>query len=159
MSRVGSCLAICTSVGDLAIGLATTLATPRSSVQHSTGSRSTPPVAVTVVAVTVAALSKTRSGRGADGHRVDSPLIPAAAGRSSTCYRNSLRIAAGLGAHRVAFPAISTGIYRWPVEAAATIALTAVTATSTDTPGITTVRFVLFDQRTLEAFEAAASAL
>src|SRR5882724_10019073 len=34
------------------------------------------------------------------------------------CYRNSLRTAAGLDAHSVAFPAISTGIYRWPVESA-----------------------------------------
>jgi O-acetyl-ADP-ribose deacetylase (regulator of RNase III) len=73
------------------------------------------------------------------------------------CYRNSLRIAASLGACSVAFPAISTGIYRWPVESAATIALTTVAATATDTLGITIVRFVLFDQRTHEAFEAAAS--
>jgi O-acetyl-ADP-ribose deacetylase (regulator of RNase III) len=75
------------------------------------------------------------------------------------CYRNSLHTAAGLGAHSIAFPAISTGIYRWPAESAATIALTIATATATDTPSITTVRFVLFDQRTLEAFEVAASLL
>jgi O-acetyl-ADP-ribose deacetylase (regulator of RNase III) len=75
------------------------------------------------------------------------------------CYRNSLHAAAGLGAHSIAFPAISTGIYRWPAESAATIALTTATATATDTPSITTVRFVLFDQRTLEAFEVAASLL
>jgi O-acetyl-ADP-ribose deacetylase (regulator of RNase III) len=75
------------------------------------------------------------------------------------CHRNSLRVAAGLGAHTVAFPAISTGIYRWPVESAATIALTTVTEALTDTPGITTVRFVLFDYRTHDVFEAAASLL
>jgi O-acetyl-ADP-ribose deacetylase (regulator of RNase III) len=74
------------------------------------------------------------------------------------CYRNSLRTA-GLGAHSVAFPAISTGIYRWPIESAATIALTTVTATANDMPEITTARFVLFDRRTYDAFEAAASLL
>jgi O-acetyl-ADP-ribose deacetylase (regulator of RNase III) len=71
------------------------------------------------------------------------------------CYRTSLRTAASLGAHSIAFPAISTGIYGWPVDSAATIALTTVTATMNDTPNIATVRFVLFDRRTHEAFEAA----
>jgi O-acetyl-ADP-ribose deacetylase (regulator of RNase III) len=36
------------------------------------------------------------------------------------CHRNSLRVAASLGAVSVAFPAISTGIYRWPLESAPT---------------------------------------
>jgi O-acetyl-ADP-ribose deacetylase (regulator of RNase III) len=75
------------------------------------------------------------------------------------CYRNSLHVAAGLDAHTVAFPAISTGVYRWPIESAATIALTTVAAAATDTPGIKTVRFVLFDQRAHDAFTAAASLL
>ena len=39
------------------------------------------------------------------------------------CFRNSLRIADELGAATVAFPAISTGVYRWPVDDAARIAL------------------------------------
>jgi O-acetyl-ADP-ribose deacetylase (regulator of RNase III) len=75
------------------------------------------------------------------------------------CHRNSLHVAAGLGAHSIAFPAISTGIYHWPVESAAKIALTAVTEALNDTPGITSLRFVLFDRKTHDTFEAAASLL
>ena len=69
------------------------------------------------------------------------------------CYRNSMRVAAGLGARTIAFPAISTGIYRWPMESAAKIALATITGTASD---IATVRMVLFDQRTYDVFEAAA---
>jgi len=75
------------------------------------------------------------------------------------CHRNSLRVAAEIGARSVAFPAISTGIYRWPIESAATIALTTVTEALQETPAITTVRFVLFDRKAHDAYEAAASAL
>ncbi|SDZ20972.1 O-acetyl-ADP-ribose deacetylase (regulator of RNase III), contains Macro domain [Amycolatopsis xylanica] len=71
------------------------------------------------------------------------------------CHRNSLRVAAGLGARSVAFPAISTGIYRWPVESAAAIALTTVADFLEATPDIMTVRFVLFDQRTYDVFAGA----
>ncbi|MEU0884386.1 O-acetyl-ADP-ribose deacetylase [Lentzea sp. NPDC005914] len=63
------------------------------------------------------------------------------------CHRNSLRVAAELGAASVAFPAISTGIYRWPVESAARIARAAVA----DAP-VELVRFVLFDQATYAAY-------
>jgi O-acetyl-ADP-ribose deacetylase (regulator of RNase III) len=75
------------------------------------------------------------------------------------CHRNSLRVAADLGAHTVAFPAISTGIYRWPVESAAKIALATVAETLDGTPGITSVRFVLFDKSAHDVFAAAASLL
>lgn len=71
------------------------------------------------------------------------------------CHRNSLRVAAGLGARTVAFPAISTGVYRWPVESAARIALTTVTEAAGEAPGIEVVRFVLFDRGTHDAFAAA----
>ena len=67
------------------------------------------------------------------------------------CFRNSLRIADELGAATVAFPAISTGVYRWPVDDAARIALD--TVRSSDTR-IAEVRFVLFDQRAYDAFTA-----
>jgi O-acetyl-ADP-ribose deacetylase (regulator of RNase III) len=80
-------------------------------------------------------------------------------GQLADCHRNSLHVAASLGAHSIAFPAISTGIYRWPVESAAKIALTTVTETLNDTPGITSLRFVLFDRKTHDTFEAAASLL
>ncbi len=73
------------------------------------------------------------------------------------CYRNSMHIAASLQAHSIAFPAISTGIYHWPAESAATIALTMITNTSKETPGITSVRLVLFDQRTYDVFKATAT--
>ncbi|HEX6759379.1 MAG TPA: O-acetyl-ADP-ribose deacetylase [Propionibacteriaceae bacterium] len=71
------------------------------------------------------------------------------------CFRNSLKIADELGAATVAFPAISTGVYRWPVDDAARIALE--TVRSSDTR-VDEVRFVLFDQRAYEAFTSQASA-
>jgi O-acetyl-ADP-ribose deacetylase (regulator of RNase III) len=70
------------------------------------------------------------------------------------CFRNSLRIADELGAATVAFPAISTGVYRWPVDDAARIALETVRASETR---VAEVRFVLFDQRAYDAFAAQAS--
>ncbi|MET0233435.1 MAG: O-acetyl-ADP-ribose deacetylase [Kibdelosporangium sp.] len=68
------------------------------------------------------------------------------------CHRNSLQVAASLGATTVAFPAISTGVYSWPLESAAKIALGTV-RDFTD-PTITLIRFVLFDQRAYDAFAA-----
>jgi O-acetyl-ADP-ribose deacetylase len=70
------------------------------------------------------------------------------------CFRNSLRIADELGAATVAFPAISTGVYRWPVDDAARIALDTVRAGDTR---VDEVRFVLFDQRAYDVFTAQAS--
>ncbi|GAA2303823.1 O-acetyl-ADP-ribose deacetylase [Streptomyces kunmingensis] len=68
----------------------------------------------------------------------------------ASCYRESLRIAAELGARTVAFPAISTGIYGWPLDDGARIAVE--TVRSTAAPGIEEVRFVVFDERAHEAF-------
>lgn len=56
-----------------------------------------------------------------------------------------------LGAKAVAFPAISTGIFRWPVEDAARIAVETVRRTETR---VEEVCFVLFDERAYEAFAA-----
>ena len=70
------------------------------------------------------------------------------------CFRNSLAIADELGAGTVAFPAISTGVYRWPVDDAARIALETVRATGTE---VHEVRFVLFDQLAYDAFTDQAS--
>jgi O-acetyl-ADP-ribose deacetylase len=70
------------------------------------------------------------------------------------CFRNSLRIADELGAATVAFPAISTGVYRWPVDDAARIALE--TVRSSDTR-VDEVRFVLFGQSAYDVFTAQAS--
>ena len=69
------------------------------------------------------------------------------------CHRNSLKVAAELGASTVAFPAISTGVYSWPVESAAEIAVAAVKEALRDSP-VTLVRFVLFDDKTYKAFSA-----
>ena len=70
------------------------------------------------------------------------------------CFRNSLRTADELGATTVAFPAISTGVYRWPVDDAARIALETVRASESRADE---VRFVLFDQRAYDAFTIQAS--
>jgi O-acetyl-ADP-ribose deacetylase len=67
------------------------------------------------------------------------------------CFRNSLRIADELGVATVAFPAISTGVYRWPVDDAARIALETVLGSDTR---VDEVRFVLFDQSAYDAFTA-----
>lgn len=72
------------------------------------------------------------------------------------CYRNAMLVAAGLAARSIAFPAISTGIYRWPVASAAEIALTTIAETVKEAPGITSVRMVLCDQSTYDEFDAAA---
>ncbi|MFE9611116.1 O-acetyl-ADP-ribose deacetylase [Streptomyces sp. NPDC006012] len=69
----------------------------------------------------------------------------------ASCYRESLRVADALGARTVAFPAISTGVYRWPMEDAARIAVQTVRAAETE---VEEVRFVLFDERAYTAFAA-----
>lgn len=68
----------------------------------------------------------------------------------AACYRNSLVLADEVGAESIAFPAISTGVYRYPVEAAARIAVTTVRATATT---VERVQFVAFDEQTLRAYE------
>ncbi len=64
----------------------------------------------------------------------------------AACYRSSLAIADDIGARSVAFPAISTGVYGYPPEAAAAIAVTTVGAADTD---VLVVRFIAFDETTL----------
>ncbi|WP_290061843.1 O-acetyl-ADP-ribose deacetylase [Amycolatopsis solani] len=73
-------------------------------------------------------------------------------GLLADCYRNSLKAADDLGAKTVAFPAISTGVYRWPLEPAAEIALAAVSRA--DHGGIEEVVFALRGEHALQAFEA-----
>jgi O-acetyl-ADP-ribose deacetylase len=62
----------------------------------------------------------------------------------ASCYRESLRVADELGAHTVAFPAISTGVYGWPKDDAARIALRTVGAA--EVHRVREVRFVLFTE-------------
>ncbi|MFJ7204968.1 O-acetyl-ADP-ribose deacetylase [Streptomyces sp. NPDC098789] len=71
----------------------------------------------------------------------------------ASCYRESLRVAAELGARTVAFPAISTGVYGWPMDDGARIALA--TVRSAAGGSVEEVRFVLFDAQAYAAFEAA----
>ncbi|MCU1617159.1 MAG: Appr-p processing domain protein [Frankiales bacterium] len=86
------------------------------------------------------------------------PIWSAAQDRSAvlrSCYTESLRVADALGARSVAFPAISAGVYGWPIEDAAVQAVAGVRAFQPQ--HVTEVRFVLFDDRALEAFERALS--
>ncbi|MGV4984608.1 O-acetyl-ADP-ribose deacetylase [Streptomyces sp. NRAIS4] len=70
-------------------------------------------------------------------------------GLLASCYRESLKVADELGARTVAFPAVSTGVYRWPMQDAARIAVETVRNAAT---AVEEVRFVLFDQGAYDAF-------
>jgi O-acetyl-ADP-ribose deacetylase (regulator of RNase III) len=63
----------------------------------------------------------------------------------ASCYRSVLAVADGIGARSVAFPAISTGVFGYPPEQAAEVAVTTVRAADTE---VTLVRFVAFDGAT-----------
>jgi O-acetyl-ADP-ribose deacetylase len=71
----------------------------------------------------------------------------------ASCHRRSLELAAELGCTSVAFPAISTGVYGYPVELAAPVAIAAVREAIA--PPVELVRFVLFGEEDLRAFEQA----
>ncbi|MFJ2649915.1 O-acetyl-ADP-ribose deacetylase [Streptomyces sp. NPDC087420] len=77
-------------------------------------------------------------------------------GLLASCYRESLRIAAELGARTVAFPAVSTGVYGWPMDDGARIAVR--TAREAAVAPVEEVRFVLFDAAAYGAFETALAA-
>ena len=79
------------------------------------------------------------------GGNDDEPALLASA------YRRSLDVASDAGATSIAFPAISTGIYGYPLAPATEIAVT--TVAGADTP-IETVRFVCFDAPTLAVYES-----
>jgi O-acetyl-ADP-ribose deacetylase len=70
-----------------------------------------------------------------------------------SCYRSSLLVADELGARTVAFPAISAGIYGWPLDDAARQAVAGVREAVVE--HVQEVRFVLFGDEALAAFEAA----
>ncbi|MFB3739385.1 MAG: O-acetyl-ADP-ribose deacetylase [Candidatus Velamenicoccus archaeovorus] len=77
-------------------------------------------------------------------------------GLLASCHTESLRVADELGARTVAFPAISTGVYGYPLELAAPIALRAVREADTR---VEEVRFVLFGRDAFEAFERALASM
>jgi O-acetyl-ADP-ribose deacetylase (regulator of RNase III) len=72
-----------------------------------------------------------------------------------SCHRRALEVAAELGARSVAFPAISTGVYGFPIDRAAPIALAATRAELERRPAIERIVFVLHDRRAYDAFGAA----
>ncbi|WP_079169525.1 O-acetyl-ADP-ribose deacetylase [Streptomyces sp. CC77] len=69
----------------------------------------------------------------------------------ASCYRESLKVADELGARTVAFPAVSTGVYGWPMDDGARIAVETVRSAQTRVEEVT---FVLFDEWAYEAFAA-----
>ncbi|MEU1503892.1 O-acetyl-ADP-ribose deacetylase [Kitasatospora sp. NPDC005748] len=78
----------------------------------------------------------------------------------ASCYRESLRVAVELGARTVAFPAVSAGVYGWPLDDAARIALGTVAAAAERSVSVSgsvgeleEVRFVLFGAEAYRAFE------
>lgn len=73
----------------------------------------------------------------------------------ASCHTESLRVADELGAGTVAFPAISTGVYGYPLDLAAPVAVRAVEGARTN---VAEVRFVLFGREAYEAFERALNA-
>ena len=73
----------------------------------------------------------------------------------AACYRNSLRLAAEQGARTVAFPAISCGVYGYPLDQAARIAVREVRRFLADDERVETVYLVCFDQEVREAYQRA----
>lgn len=70
----------------------------------------------------------------------------------AACHTNSLRVADELGATSVGFPAISCGIYGYPPQEAAPVAVAAVTNAEIT---VKVIRFVLFNEETYAAFDHA----
>ncbi|MCF6284312.1 MAG: O-acetyl-ADP-ribose deacetylase [Candidatus Hydrogenedentes bacterium] len=70
------------------------------------------------------------------------------------CYRRSLEVAVDNGVKTIAFPAISCGVYGYPIPAAAKIAVNTAAKFLVEDDTITCVRFVLFGKATLDAFSA-----
>ena len=76
------------------------------------------------------------------------------------CYKNSLKVAKEHGIRSVAFPSISTGVYSYPLEQAADIAVRAVSEFITTNPNaVDEIVWVLFDAKTKAAYDKALKAL
>jgi len=73
----------------------------------------------------------------------------------ASAYRASIELAEEHSLATVAFPSISTGIFGYPVELAAPVALGAITQALASTPHVREVTFVLFDAGTMSAYEQA----
>ena len=80
------------------------------------------------------------------GHEFEDELL-------ANCYRRSLELAVQNGVRSVAFPAISTGIYGFPLERATRIAVREVLAFLEKNPALEKVLFVCFDSRTRDCYQ------
>ena len=73
----------------------------------------------------------------------------------ASCYRNSLKLAAENNIRRIAFPSVSTGVYHFPLQRAAEIAVTEAERFQESHPdAFDLIEWVLFDDRTLAAYQA-----
>lgn len=79
------------------------------------------------------------------------------AGLLASCYRRAIELAASTGAASVAFPCISTGVYGYPIEPAAEVAVAAVRAALKDFPAVKEVVFCCFSAADLAVYERAPS--
>ncbi len=77
----------------------------------------------------------------------------------ASCYRESIRVADGLGLRSIAFPAISTGIFGYPLQQAAEVAVKAIAEALRKATTLTEARMVVFDDPAFGAFEAALHSL
>jgi O-acetyl-ADP-ribose deacetylase (regulator of RNase III) len=77
-------------------------------------------------------------------------------GLLASAHRRSIEIAAELGARSVAFPAISCGIYGYPPELAAPVAVEAVRGALDTSPSVEEARFVFLDDELCGVFSRAA---
>jgi O-acetyl-ADP-ribose deacetylase (regulator of RNase III) len=77
----------------------------------------------------------------------------------ASCYRNCLKLASENGIKTIAFPSISTGAYRFPLNRAARIAALEITGYMEDNDSIDKVFMVCFDEKTFEAYTEAFAAL
>lgn len=84
-------------------------------------------------------------------HGVDEPSAELLA----SCYRNALELAEEEGLSSVAFPAISTGAFGYPMEAAARVALETVTDAAPRLSSVKHIRFVLFDEADVRVWNGA----
>jgi len=77
------------------------------------------------------------------------------AGKLASCYRRSLEVALQIGAHSIAFPAISTGVYGYPLPEATRIALETVDTMLATIPieRMASVVFVCYDDNTRQMYE------
>jgi O-acetyl-ADP-ribose deacetylase len=75
----------------------------------------------------------------------------------ASCHRRAIEVADELGCRSVAFPAISTGAYGYPVELAAPVAIAATDTALAEHPSVELARFVFRDELTLTAYLASLS--